>query len=89
MKNIVIFSTEFEKILKSLKKKKPQIFKQVEKKIIKIIRNPVVGKPLRNVLRNYRGIHINPFVLLSELKDNEIRHLNFNHHDKIYKKYSK
>ena len=89
MKNIVIFSTEFEKILKSLKKKKPQIFKQVEKKIIKIISNPVVGKPLRNVLRNYRGIHINPFVLLSELKDNEIRHLNFNHHDKIYKKYSK
>lgn len=89
MKNVVVSSAEFEKILKSLKKKKLSIFKQVEKKIIRIAGNPIVGKPLRNVLRNYRGIHINPFVLLYEIKDNEIRLLDFDHHDKIYKKYSK
>ena len=82
----LVISFEFERILKSLKKKKPTIFKDLEKQIIKIIKNPAIGKPLKNVLRNYRRIHLNPFVLIYEIKDKEIRLIDFDHHDKIYKK---
>lgn len=81
----LVISPEFERILKSLKKKKPTIFKNLEKQIVKIIREPAAGKPLRNVLRNYRRVHIDSFVLIYEICDREIRLIDFNHHDKIYK----
>lgn len=82
----LVISPEFERILKSLKKKKPTIFKSLERKIINIIREPTLGKPLKNVLRNYRRVHIDSFVLIYEIHNNEIRLIDFNHHDKIYKK---
>jgi len=82
----IVIPPEFERILKSLKKKKPTIFKNLEKQIIKIVREPALGKPLRNVLRNYRRIHVNSFVLIYEIYNNEIRLIDFDHHDKIYKK---
>lgn len=78
---------EVERILKSLKKKNPDIFRDTESGIIKILRNPELGKPMRNVLRNRRRIHIaGSFVLLYEILGAEIRLLDFDHHDKIYKK---
>jgi mRNA-degrading endonuclease RelE of RelBE toxin-antitoxin system len=80
---------EAERIFKSLKKKKPDMFHKVESGIIKILRSPELGKPLRNVLRNRRQIHIaGSFVLLYEIADAEVRLLDFDHHNKIYKKYS-
>ncbi|HUC88638.1 MAG TPA: type II toxin-antitoxin system RelE/ParE family toxin [Candidatus Paceibacterota bacterium] len=84
---VLVIPIEFESILKKLKQKKPDIFKSLEKKIIKIVQNPVLGKPLRNTLRNYRRVHIDPFVLIYEIYMFEVRLIDFDHHDKIYKKY--
>ncbi len=49
--------------------------------------NPYLGKPLRNVLKNKRRVHIGPFVLIYEIneKEKEIVLLKFEHHDKVYK----
>jgi mRNA-degrading endonuclease RelE of RelBE toxin-antitoxin system len=84
---VLVIPVEFESILKKLKQKKPDIFKILEKKIVKVVQNPVLGKPLRNTLRNYRRIHIDPFVLIYEIYMLEVRIIDFDHHDKIYKKY--
>ena len=85
-KNELVISDEFDHILRILKKKKPIMFKRLKKQILKILREPTLGKPLRNVLRNYRRIHIDSFVLIYEIYNEEIRLLEFAHHDKIYKK---
>ena len=87
MAYILVIPDEFKVILKKLKKKKPDILKILEKQIEKISKNPILGKPLRNILRNYRRVHVDPFVLIYEIKDIEVRLIDFDHHDKIYKKY--
>ncbi|MBA3047473.1 type II toxin-antitoxin system RelE/ParE family toxin [Patescibacteria group bacterium] len=83
----VIFSVEFNNILKPFKKKKLVIFQRLEKQIFKIAKNPFIGKPLRNTLRNYRRVHVSSFVLIYEIFQDEIRLIDFDHHDKIYRKY--
>lgn len=83
----LVISFEFKKILEILKKRKPVILKKLEKKIFGITQNPLSGKPLRNVLRNYRRIHVDSFVLIYEIYQNKIKLIDFDHHDKIYKKY--
>lgn len=83
----LVISPEFEKILKSLKRKKPNTLLEVERGVKKILRNPAIGKPLRNVLRNYRRIHLDPFVLVYEIHGHDVRLIDFDHHDRIYKKW--
>lgn len=85
-KYFLVIPPEFERVLKSLKKK-PDLLKQINSGIIKILKEPKLGKPLRNVLRNYRRIHIGSYVLIYEINQQEIRLLDFDHHDNIYKKY--
>lgn len=77
----------FERISKTLKKKKPSLLALLEKQITKVLREPLLGKPLRNVLKNYRRIHLGSFVLVYKIEGNEIHLIDFDHHDKIYKKY--
>ena len=83
---IPYFSECFSKVLKRLKKKDKEMFQCVSENILKIVNNPLCGKPLRNVLKNYRRIHIGSFVLVYEILETEIRFLDFAHHDKVYKK---
>ncbi|MBI2099917.1 MAG: type II toxin-antitoxin system mRNA interferase toxin, RelE/StbE family [Candidatus Vogelbacteria bacterium] len=64
------------------------LLKKLEHQIAKILREPIFGKPLRNVMRNYRRVHINSFVLVYEIVGQVIRLLDFDHHDRIYKKFS-
>ena len=85
-KYVLVIPLEFERVLKSLKKK-TTLLRQLHNKIAKILREPKLGKPLRNVLRNYRRIHIDSYVLIYEIYQNEVRLLDFDHHDNIYKKY--
>lgn len=40
----LVISPEFEKILKSLKRKKPNTLLEVERGVKKILRNPAIGK---------------------------------------------
>lgn len=83
-----VFAPEFDRTLRLQKKKKPSLFKKVSAQIEKVVRAPILGKPLRNVLRNYRRVHVGSFVIVYEIRDTEIRFLDLDHHDRIYKKYS-
>ena len=63
------------------------LFQKLRKQIEKIVENPVFGKPLRNVLRNYRRVHVDDsFVLVYEIYQYSIQLIDFDHHDNIYKK---
>ena len=86
-KYTLVVPPEFEAILKKLKRKKPGILALLVKKIDNVVNSPILGKPLRNTLRNYRRVHIDPFVLIYEIHLMEVRLIDFDHHDKIYKKY--
>jgi mRNA-degrading endonuclease RelE of RelBE toxin-antitoxin system len=80
---------DVERIFKSVKRKNPDLFRDIEFGVIKILRSPELGKPMRNILSNQRRIHVaGSFVLLYEIAGTEVRLLDFDHHDKIYKKHT-
>ena len=64
-----VFSREFKKILEKIAKKDKVGLKKIESQIYKIISNPFIGKPLRNVMKNYRRVHIGPFVLIYRIEN--------------------
>ena len=82
----VVYSTEIERILISWKKKDKAVFEQVHDAIGKILRKPFVGKPLRYAMKNRRRVHIGSFVLVYEFHNGDLRFLDFDHHDRVYKK---
>ena len=81
----VTYSPEIEQAFTRCKKKDPYLFKRVQNQILKILRDPSIGKPLRYTLKNRRRVHINPFVLVYEFHNGELRFIDFDHHDKIYR----
>ena len=83
-----VFSIEFRKILEKIAKKDKMGLKKIESQVYKIISNPLIGKPLRNVMKNYRRVHIGSFVLIYKIENHEIVFIDYDHHDRIYKKYS-
>jgi len=85
----LFLAPRYKSAVARIKRKKPDLLLSLERGITKLLRNPELGKPLRHTLRNYRRIHIEgSFVLLYEIKQNEVRLIDFDHHDRIYKKYS-
>lgn len=52
-----------ENFLNKLKKLDKSYFERVEKLIIKIIRNPEIGKPMRFSRKGTREVYISPFRL--------------------------
>ena len=80
-------SERYKSAVVKIKRSKPDLLLPLERGIAKLLRNPELGKPLRHGLRNRRRLHIaGSFVLLYEIAANEVRLLDFDHHDKIYKK---
>ena len=88
-KNIskIIYSPEIERALTRYKKKDKTLLDRVETQIVKICQEPNIGKPLRHSLKDRRRIHIGSFVLIYEFHNGELRFLDFDHHDKVYKKH--
>ncbi len=76
-----------ETTLDKLKKKDNSLYKRVIQKIIEISKNPELGKPLRNVLKGKRRIHVGSFVLFYSIdkKNQTVIFLEFEHHDKAYR----
>ena len=86
----IIFSPHFEKVVRKLKRKKPDLVREISLRLPRLTRNPELGKPLTHELRAYRRLHISgSHVLLYEIHDNEVRLIDFDHHDRVYEKYSK
>lgn len=84
----IVFSIELKRILEKMAKKDKVGLKKIENQIYKIISSPTVGKPLRNVMKNYRRVHIESFVLVYKIENDEITFVDYDHHDRVYKKYS-
>lgn len=82
----IVYSDRMERALRHCKKKDRVLFAEIQKQIEKILREPQIGKPLRYTLKNRRRVHVGSFVLVYEFHKNELRFLDFDHHDKIYKK---
>mgnify|MGYP001583460993 CR=1 FL=1 len=80
------FSDEFREVLHNLIKRNRVLHNRLSKEIRKILKNPEIGKPLRHSLKFYRRTHVGSFVLLYEIVGQVVRFLDFNHHDKIYRK---
>lgn len=78
---------ELEKSLQKLAQKDKRHYQSVVKKILQIAENPDMGKPLRNVLKGRRRVHVGHFVLLYEVdeKNKRVIFLDFEHHDRAYK----
>ncbi|VVB97820.1 ParE toxin of type II toxin-antitoxin system, parDE [uncultured archaeon] len=79
-----------EKLAQSLRKiarKDRVLYTEIIKKILQIAKNPAIGKPLRNVLKGKRRIHLGTFVLIYEIHENEskIVFLEIAHHDEAYR----
>jgi len=86
MAYIIQLDIVLEKTLDKLKKKDKPLYQRVIHKIVEISKNPVLGKPMRNVLKGKRRIQVGPFVLFYSIdKKNEIvTFLEFEHHDDAY-----
>jgi mRNA-degrading endonuclease RelE of RelBE toxin-antitoxin system len=79
--------TALETTLDKLKKKDNSLYHRVIRKIILISNNPKLGKPLRNVLKGKRRIHVGSFVLFYSIDTNTetVTFLEFEPHDKAYR----
>lgn len=86
---ILVFTDNFQRVMRNLQKKNPTLVQSLVTRFPKLTRNPELGKPLRNSLRNFRRMHVEgSFVLLYEIRMSEVHLMDFDHHDKIYKKYT-
>ncbi len=87
MPYIIQLDTAIEIKLDKLKKKDKSLYERIIYKIIEISKNPELGKPLRNVLKGKRRVHIGSFVLFYSIdkKNQIVTFLEFEHHDKAYR----
>lgn len=83
----VVVDPQLQKKLEKLFKKDRKTYEHLKKKLVELSSNPEIGKPLRNVLKNNRRLHIGSFVLVYKFnkEGNTITLLEFEHHDKVYK----
>lgn len=82
----IIYAPGFERALLRYREDK-NFIRKIESQINKILREPSIGKPLRYTLKNRRRIHVGSFVLVYEFYNGELRFLDFDHHDRVYKKW--
>lgn len=82
----IVYSDRMARALATYKRKDKRLFQDIENRIEKIVREPTIGKPLRYTLKNRRRVHVGSFVLVYEFYQGELRFIDFDHHDKIYKK---
>lgn len=63
------FTPSFKRQLKRLKQRDAVLFERLTKKLKEIAQNPGHYKPLRNVLADCRGVHLDPFVIVFEVRE--------------------
>lgn len=81
------FSTEFKRKQKKLKKRHPELHKRLKEKMVEIVEKPLLGKPLRYVLKRKRRVHLGSFVLIYKIDKNNrlVIFIDFDHHDNVYR----
>ncbi len=83
----VVVDPRLQKKLKKLFKKDKRTYEHLKKRLVELAHAPEIGKPLRNVLKSNRRLHIGSFVLIykSDKESKTITLVEFEHHDKAYK----
>lgn len=84
------FSKELTRKMAKIQKKNKLMFESVISKIREIKENPEHYKPLRHDWKGYRRVHImKSFVLVFKIDytNNKIIFEDFDHHDKIYRRF--
>jgi YafQ family addiction module toxin component len=77
-----------DKIFKKLEKRDKNQLEAINKKIVQIQENPLIGKPLHFPLQNMRRVHVfGSFVLIYDIREQEktVTIRAYDHHDSIYK----
>ncbi len=77
---------EFDSSFLKLTRKNKALSSRLIKKIAQILEKPIIGEPKRNKLRNVRGSHVDPYVIVYRIKGNRIQFLYVEHHDFVYQK---
>ncbi|MDD5023207.1 MAG: type II toxin-antitoxin system mRNA interferase toxin, RelE/StbE family [Candidatus ainarchaeum sp.] len=80
-------SEQVKTMFRYLFKKDKTKYTYLKKKIEQICNYPTLGKPLKNVLKGTRRVHIGELVLIYEIDDinNLISLICLKHHDEVYK----
>lgn len=78
-------SNYFKKDYHSTVRKNAGLQKQIDKKILQIIENPNIYKPLRRPLQGYRRVQAGPFVITFRIDGEYVRFTRLAHHNEIYK----
>ena len=78
----IIWTNKFENNLKKVKDKSTK--EKIKKQIIKIIKNPEIGKPLRFRLKGERTIYVKPYRIIYTVIKNKLYLLRFEHREKVY-----
>lgn len=78
------FSDDFDDAITKIKKKDRLLGERISKKIMEIIENPFHYKPLSNVLKGKRRVHVGHFVIIFEIVKLTVKFIKFEHHDKAY-----
>jgi mRNA-degrading endonuclease RelE of RelBE toxin-antitoxin system len=83
----IVLDPKLEEQLEKLKRKAYVIYGRIVKQMLKLSKNPYIGKPLRFPLVGLRRVHVGPFVLTYEIneKERKVKFLKFEHHDEAYK----
>jgi mRNA interferase RelE/StbE len=79
--NKIFYSTEF---IKQIKKYNKDLQTQIVKKLKQLETNPELGKPLSNVLKNNRSLHIGKYRVLYSIKGEEIIIAKIDHRKDVY-----
>jgi len=81
-----VFSPDFDRALRKLKKKDRPLFARIAKKIEEILEDPEVYKPLRHELKGLRRVHLGPFVMVFAVRGDVVEFLMVDHHDDAYRR---
>ena len=69
------------------KKVKDKLTKEkIKKQIIKIIKNPDIGKPLRFRLKGERTVYVKPYRMIYTLIKDKLYLLRFEHRERVYER---
>jgi len=82
--NQIIRTKKFEKKVQSVKNNSTK--ERIKKQIIKIIKNPSLGKPLRFGLKGERTVYVKSYRIVYSFKNKTIYFLRFEHRDEVYKR---
>jgi len=87
MRYRAIFSKEVTRALRKLKNKDRATFRRLKRAIEKSLEHPELGKPLRYDLKYHRREPVGSFVLVYVLQGDTIFFADYDHHNRIYKKW--